>query len=196
MEKSVLDSPNYEPQYVSPWPTAFKYGLIGAFATIILTMGSYLLGFMDPAAQMEGGFNMGKIVKSMSIAVIGYILYTMIYFLAIKSYRDQLGGFITFGKGFKVAFFSVLFKALFVTIFLFIFYQFIASDFLPNMLETMEEMLSESGQSDDQLEMTMSIYNFMYRPFFFALMTGIGTIFGGALLSLLAAAIGQKEATA
>ncbi len=193
MENSVLDSANYQAPKVSPWPIAVKFGLLGALAAIAITMTSYFTGGMDPSAQMENGFNAGTIFKSMGIVVIGYVIYTMIYFLAIKKYREELGGFISFGKGFKVAFFSALIKAIIVTLFLFIFYKFIAADFLPNLISTMEEMMSEAGQSEEQLEMTMKVYNVMYTPFAMAIMTGMTTVVGGAILSVIAAAIGQKE---
>ncbi len=193
MEKSAFDSPDYQVQKVSVWPIAVKYGILGALATIAITMTSYFTGGMDPAAQMENGFSMGNIMKGMGIAVVGYILYTLVYYLAVKAYRDGLGGFITFGQGFKVAFFSVLIKAILVAIFLFIFYQFIAPDFLTNMLDVMEEMLVDSGQNDDQVDMMMGIYGVMYTPLSFSLITGFATLIGGAILSIVAAAIGQKE---
>ncbi|MGK0391845.1 MAG: hypothetical protein ACI94Y_004612, partial [Maribacter sp.] len=45
------------------------------------------------------------------LSPISWVAYFVLYFLAVKNYRDELGGFISFGKGYKVSLFSVLVKA-------------------------------------------------------------------------------------
>ncbi len=193
METSVLDSPNYEAPNVKIWPIAIKYGIIGAITMIIITLVSYLSGNMDISAQMEEGFSMSRIIMGGGIFLFTIFLYTLIYWFAVKTYREELGGFISFGKGFKVAFFSVIIKAIFVTIFTFIFYQFIASEFLPDMINLMEEQFSESGMDESQIEGTMKLYGMLYTPMSYTIITFFTTLIGGVLLSLIAAAIGQKE---
>lgn len=180
----------------SPWPIAVKFGVMGGVVFIFLNLFQYLMGMMDIDKIMEnaGSFSFSNVLGGLGIAALSYILFTLIYWLAVKAYREELGGFITFGKGFKVSFFSVLIKAVVVLLWGFVFHYLINPGFSEGMLEMMGEVMQQSSGGDEEaMEMVMNMYSYMYNPFSMSLMGALGTITGGGLLSLIAAAIGQKE---
>lgn len=190
MENSTLKS------NPSPWPIAIKFGIMGGVAIIFINLIQYLMGMMDIDKIMEnaGSFSLSNVLSGLGIAFLSYIVFTLIYWLAVKAYRDELGGFITFGEGFKVSFFSVLVKALIALVWGLVFHYLINPGFSEGMLEMMGEVMQQSSGGDEEaMEMVMNIYSYMYNPFSMSLMGAFSTLTGGALLSLVAAAIGQKE---
>lgn len=174
---------------------AIKYGLLGFLVTVGVTLITFLSGGMDiekmqDAIEGGGGFNSSSLV-GMLVGFVAIALYFLIYYLAVKEYRTALGGYITLGQGFKVAFLSVVIKALLVAIWTYVFYAFIHPSYLESMREMMEELMSDAG--GDMPEFMTQAYGIMYSAVGMAGMQFFNTLTGGTLLSLLAAAIGQKK---
>jgi hypothetical protein len=179
----------------SSWPVALKFGLMGGMAYIFINLIQYLLGMMDieKIAENIGTFNLGDTLMSWGFWIFAIGVFTLIYWLAIKARREELGGFITFGQGFKVSFFSVLVKALVVLLWSLLFHYVINPSFSEGMFEIMSEvMMQSSGGDENAMEMIMTMSSYMYSPMGMSLIVVFSTIAGGLLLSLLAAAIGQK----
>ncbi len=189
MESSVLEN-SYEEKKVSPWPTAMKWGIIGAVFVIAVQLISYLAGLMPNGQSPSGG---GNVALGFGITLMNWVVFTLIYFLAVKEYREKLGGYITFGQGFKAAWFSALIKAVIVLVWSFILYTFIIPDFSEIMLEAVVEQYEEMGMDDEQIEMSMGMVEMMMNPVFMGISAFFSTLAGGAILSLIAAAIGQRN---
>ncbi|MGK0391593.1 MAG: hypothetical protein ACI94Y_004360 [Maribacter sp.] len=182
-----IDKPNL-------WPIAIKFGMIGGVAYILIFLYNYLSGALDMDQYTNGGFSFGKIILGGLVALLIWGIYLMIYHFAVKTYREELGGFITFGEGFKVAFFSVLVKAVVVLLWGLIFTLLVHPTFAEEMLNFLGETLSQSSGGDEEMvEMMMNIYSYIYNPIGLSLQWAFGTITGGAVLSLVAAYIGKKE---
>lgn len=197
MENFKIDTKTNTSQPIgnpNPWPIAVKFGIAGAAFFILLNLVQYLSGMMDLENMMDSGnFTFGKIMMGLGLTVVNWIVFTLIYFLAVKAYRTELGGFISFGEGFKVAFFSALIKAAILLVWGIIFFYFINPGFCESMLNIMGEALNQAGTDENSMEMMMKMYSYMYNPIGMAIMQAFNTITGGAILSLAAAAIGQKE---
>lgn len=185
---TTLDDPMgyVDPKDVSPRPTAMRYGLIWGLAGILLGLISYLLGWTEPT----GGFSGGSIISS----VLSIALTVAILVLAIKHHRDnELGGYITFGRGFQTGMLTTLFYAIIATVWMFLFINFIATDMIENIQAAMVEQWEAQGLSDEQIEQAQSFTGFMSSKGFM-----IGAAFGGALLwgailSLIISAVLKKE---
>ena len=183
----------------SPWSIAMKFGIVGGAFYIVSNLIQYLSGMMDMERMAEKaaeGFNFGSIMTGLGLVVLNWVVFTAIYYLAIAAYRKELGGFITFGQGFKVAFFSVLVKSAVIFFWSLIFFYVICPDFCEGMLNFMGQALQEAGtMDDDMMDMMMNFYSYLYNPISMSIMGIMSTISGGAILSLVAAMLGQKEPT-
>ncbi len=180
----------------SPWRVAIIYGIIGAIFSIAYLVFQYKSGMMDPSAiaNAEGGFNVESIMKGAVYNFALWVIYTVIYFLAVVAYRKKLGGFITFGEGFKVAFYSVVIKGLVAMVGSFIYFYFFIPEFFTELMDVVMEMMEEQGNAPPEaIEMQRNILGFFYNPTFMSISAFLSTLAGGALLSLIAAAIGKKS---
>ena len=143
---TTLDEPMgyIDPQDVSPRPTAMRYGGIWGLAGILLGLISYLMGWSDPGSSSSGGMISGVLSFGLSIAIL---------VLAIKYHRDEeLGGYITFGRGFKTGMLTAFFYAIIATVWTVIFINFIATDLVELMQAAMYEEWENQGLTEEQIE--------------------------------------------
>ena len=126
---------------VSFFPTALRWGLIAAAIFIIYALISNLLGFAASQAILS--------------SLISTAITIVIAYLAIKSHRQELGGFITFGRGFLVAFVALVISGLIASIFNFVYMNYIDPGAMDEALKMSQEMMSGFGMSEDQIEMAM-----------------------------------------
>lgn len=153
--------------------TAMKWGAIMGFAGIIVTLVFYFTtGKMDSK-------NPFQMILGFAIIIGGLIM-------CVKEQRDELqNGYISFGRALGVAMLTVLFSSIISGFFTYVFLKFGATDILQNMVTEIEEKMREQGQSDEQIEMSISMMSKMMQP-------GIVTIMGvfmSALMSLVPALI-------
>ena len=85
--------------------------------------------------------------------VISFALSITMLVLAIKHHRDnELGGYISFGRGFKTGFLTALFYGIIATIWTVIFINFIATDMIEVMQAAMYEEWESQGLTEEQIE--------------------------------------------
>ncbi|HLP33352.1 MAG TPA: DUF4199 domain-containing protein [Bacteroidia bacterium] len=153
--------------------TAMKWGAIMGFAGIIVTLVFYFTtGKMDSK-------NPFQMILGFAIIIGGLIM-------CVKEQRDELqNGYISFGRALGVAMLTVLFSSIISGFFTYVFLKFGATDILQNMVTEIEDKMREQGQSDEQIELSISMMSKMMQP-------GIITIMGvfmSALMSLVPALI-------
>ena len=153
--------------------TAMKWGAIMGFAGIIVTLVFYFTtGKMDSK-------NPFQMILGFAIIIGGLIM-------CVKEQRDELqNGYISFGRALGVAMLTVLFSSIISGFFTYVFLKFGAPEILQNMVTEIEDKMREQGQSDEQIEMSISMMSKMMQP-------GIVTIMGvfmSALMSLVPALI-------
>lgn len=184
---STLDNPIIQDnQDASPWAIAMNYGGIIAAIMIIITLIQYLGGFSDPANAQSP--------TAMVIGFISFAVWIGGVIMAVKAHRSELGGYMSFGQGFRVAFFTFLVISAISAVWNFVFYTFIATEFLEKTLEFVQYTMEDAGADDDTIEMMMGIYSRFYTPTGFMLMTLIGGTIFGAIVALIMGAAMKKEA--
>lgn len=178
---------NYTDQSAVPvQPTAMRYGLIWGLVAIVFGLLMHVLGFSDPSTTSTG---MSVVMTLISTAItIAFIV------LAIKHHRDQeLGGYMTFGRGFKTGFMTTLIYAVIATIWMVIFFNFINPDMFDAINATMVEQWEDAGMSDEEIEQAQSMAGMFTGPTAMTVMTFLGTLFWGAIISLIASAVMKKD---
>jgi uncharacterized membrane protein len=152
-----------------------QYGLIISAVLIVLSVLFYVLGMSEQRWTQW----VGTVV--MFIGVI----------LACINYAKVNDGNVTFGNvfanGFKTVSIITLITIVFTVIFVLIF-----PDIREKALETARRQMEEQGQSDEAIENAMALSRRMFFVFVIAF-TLFGTLFFGAIASLIGAAVAKKN---
>lgn len=141
----------------------------------------------------------GKIDMSHSM-VLGYtimVLAFLLVFFGIRSYRENNGGTITFGKAFQVGILITLITcAFYVAAWEIVYYNFIPNFEERYATKTIEQM-QKSGASDAEILKTtqdMETFKRLYKnPFFNVGMTFIEVFPVGLIMTLLSAAFLRRR---
>jgi hypothetical protein len=157
---------------------ATKWAVIYVVTSIVIT---YLFQFMN-------------IDQNSAVKFLAYIPFIAFLFLAQKEYRDQLGGFLTFGQGFSAGFRYAVIAGLMLAVFIYIYLTFLSPQILDQSIASQQDKFKEQGMSAEQIEKANEIGK-KYGPLIGAFGAAIGTAVVGAILSLIGAAIFKKEAT-
>ncbi len=171
-----------DPSTVSPWSTALRYGGIAAAVLIIIGLLMYLTGMIDYEAAGSGSGNWMANILNWAVWIGGIVM-------AIKFHRDsELGGFISFGRGFYTGFLTSLVMGVIGAIWTYVFFTFVAPETLDLMTQgAMDNMSEEEAEAaGDMMGMFMS-------PVFFSIVMVIGALIMGSIFSLIAAAIMKKD---
>ena len=168
MEKTVLP-PN-------PTKVATKWAVINGLVSIILT---YVFLFMD-------------IDQSSPLQWIGIIPPITFLFLTQKEFKDELGGFITFGQGFSAGFRYALFTGLIVGVFIALYMWILNPEAFEKSLEASRVQMEAKDMSSAEIEKAMGISRSI-GPWIAGFFTAVMYAAVGAIIALIGAAIFKKE---
>jgi hypothetical protein len=160
----------------NPTKIATKWALINLFAQIVVTYGIQLLN-MD---------------MNSPIKYLGYVIMIACLLMTQKEFRDELGGFMTFGEGFSAGFRFSVFAGLLVAVFIYLYLAILSPDVFEKSLATSQSTMVDKGMSSEQIEKGMSIAR-KYGPIFGAFGVAVVYAIFGAVISLIGASIFKKE---
>lgn len=163
----------------NPTKVATKWALIYLLAAIILT---YAYQYLN-------------IDLKSPVRYFSYLFFIGFLFLTQKEYRDQLGGYMTFGQGFSAGFRFGLFAGLLFGVFLYIYLGILNPDLMIKSIEDQRGSMSANGASSEQVEKGIEMGK-KYGAIFAAFGTAVWFAILGAILGLIGAAIFKKEKTA
>jgi hypothetical protein len=165
----------------TPNPTAIatKWALFYLLVTIVLTFAWQFLNLpMDSPVKY-----------------ISYLPFIGFCVLAQKEYKDQLGGFITFGQAFNPGFRYALFTGLLTAVFMYVYISMLNPAMLQQIIDAQATKLTEQGQSQEVIDKAADMTH-KYGMVFITVSTAIGTLIFGSIVALIGAAILKKERTA
>ncbi len=167
-----------EPKKNSIFNHALTYGAIVGIALIIWTI---LLFIMDLS------FNKW----------LGYVSYLFIIagiILGMKSYRDNVqGGFINYGKALGIGVLISLIAGIISALYFLIHINFVDTEFLAKSQQFTEEQMLSKGLTEEQVEMQIEMTSKFMRPGFMFIMSIVGNVFMGTIISLIIAAFVKKD---
>lgn len=161
-----------------------------------LIAGAIVTGFM-----IYGTISMGKNPNydlGMVLGYAGMLAAFSFIFVGIKQFRDkQNGGFISFGKAFKIGLYiSLIASSIYVGVWL-IEYYFFMPDFMDKYSEHMMEVAKTKNYTAEELQKTvdeMAFYKKMYQnPIFIILMTYVEILPLALVVALISAGILRKK---
>jgi CDP-diglyceride synthetase len=145
------------------------------------------------------GIHPTGIMRGILIMLINLAFFVVVLVMAMKAYRNELGGAMTFGQAFKFGFFVILIATFISSLYSYIFLNFIDPGYLKMVYEeTMagtEEFLSNTGMSAEQVEKAMEDAAKQPVPTVLksTLQGFIGGIIFSTIVSLIIAAIMKKN---
>ena len=114
--------------------------------------------------------------------------------LAIRFYRDKdLQGYISYKNALKMGTLLSFFASLILGFDTYVLLKFIDPSLMQVILDASEKLLIESGRSDAEVEMMMTVTQQVTTPFILLVSTIFSITFWGALFSLLIAFLLRKE---
>ena len=166
--------------------TKVKWGLITGAVYIIFSLINNLLGLMD-----EGGFTLPALLSNTALFAVTF--FTI--FSGIKETKEQkLGGYLTFGQGFRSGMGIALIAALIVFAFTLIYLYLIDPGTIDKVMEMTEETWEKQGMPEEQREVSRKYMAMFMTPWAFSLIAIVSCIFWGLIKSLIASSILKNEA--
>src|ERR1700744_3962600 len=120
---------------------AFKWCIINVVVSIVIT---YTFQFLN-------------IDQNSGIKYVGLIPFIAFLFLAQKEFKDQLGGYLTFGQGFGAGFKFSLFSGLIMAVFIYIYLGYLSPQILDQALASQQDKMTQKGMTSEQIEQAASI---------------------------------------
>jgi heme/copper-type cytochrome/quinol oxidase subunit 2 len=171
----------------SPWPLALKYGLIIAFAQIIINVVFYLIA---PDSATKGFSGIG-LVQTLIVAIVSIYLLIM----AAKLRRDEdMGGYMSYNKSLGFMLVISLPVAVLIGIYTFIFSKYIAPEVFSAVMDKQVEEMYNKGMSEEQVEQSMKYVKMFMSPVVMLIIGTIATYFWMFLYSLIASIFAKKTA--
>lgn len=162
----------------SAFSTALKYAIITAVAMFIFSIIMYITGMY----------------LNSSMNWLSYVIMLAGLVFAVKDRRDKdLGGFISFGEGFKTGFIFCIITGAIGIVFSLIMMNFIAPDMIDEILKKAETDMINKGLPDSQIQIAMEWTRKFTSPMWIAIWSLVGSAFIGSILSLIVAAIFKKD---
>ena|ERR1700743_3121950 len=156
---------------------ATKWALIYTITAIVIT---YICQFLNVDLDSPAKY-------------ITYIPFIAFLLLAQKEYKDQLGGYISFGNGFSAGFRYAVFAGLLIAVFSYLYLTVLSPEVWTKVLETTRTKLEDNkNMSAAQVDKAMEITQ-KWGPLMGAFFAAIAYAIFGAILSLVGAAIFKKE---
>jgi hypothetical protein len=160
---------------------ALKYGLFIGLGLVIFYLVMQLAGLAT-----NNTANMLSIVIWIAILIVG-IIY------AIKEFKSQNDGFMSYGQGLGLGSLASTVAGLINGIFSYIYMSFIDNSVIKQQMEAQREKLEEQGYDDAQIDQAMAMAEKFAGPG----MAMVGSIFTmlivGFILSLIISAVMKNE---
>ena len=164
----------------SPNALAFKIALLLTIYTLLIIVIMRMLGIN---LQAEGT----PVYQTVVSGILNWVPFIYAIYYIQKTHKQELGGFITYGRAFSAGFKVAAYGGLFIGLCMFLYYQFIDQAGMDQIVDA-QIAKAKNEQQVQGIE--------MMRPYF-AVTSGFGAAImftiSGLIVSLISAAIVKKE---
>ena len=182
---SSIDQPLHEQPQPSFQSLAFRYGIIAVLLLVTVDLLSRLSGFVDPADPDTN-------INGLLLFPLNWIIMIGSFFYGIKQHRDEdLGGFITFGRGFRFSLTAGLIIVGITVLWTFIYLQFVDPGLLELSREVAESQMEEQGVDPESMSGWLDISTSL--PFVLGTVA-VFRFLGTLLCGLIAAGVASRNA--
>jgi hypothetical protein len=148
------------------------YGAIVTLVTLVPMILDYQTGFL--------------IFVNMAVAIGMYVL-------AMKEFKTENSGLMSFGEGFKMAFGMAAIAGVMRGVVSYVYMKFIDPEYSERALETVSEDLRAQGLAEEQIEQTMSFTAGLSNPEVNFFATIISLLLGALIIGAIVSAIMKNQ---
>lgn len=157
--------------------TGIRYGLILGVISI-----AYFVVLSVAGVNMSGG----------PAQWAGLLFSLIIFILAHKYFKENGDGYMSYGQGIGIAFWTSLVSSVLSSAFTFVYVSFVDSSFVENLKQQQIEKMQEQGMSDAQIDQAMGFAEMFMSPTSMLIFGIVGGIFFGILVGLVVTIFTQK----
>ncbi len=129
-----------------------------------------------------------------SLGYVFILVEIVILFFLVKSYRDNfMHGTITFGQALGAGIVIIVYYTIISAIFIYILYALIDPGLIDKMIALSEEQSMKRGMTQEQIDLGMKITRKIMTAPFMTILSILGNMFFGTIISLIIAAFVRKE---
>ncbi len=172
---------------VSPVDTTIKYGAISGLSAFVFFVILWLMG----TNPLGGGWS-----------ILGWVIPIVFTVMTIRDYRNKdLGGYITYGKGFRAGLLMAVFSGFLLSVLIYAFITFIGKNIIQMQIDDFYTNMEKvrgiiSAEYYDMLIKNFESTKNYYNPANVAKSSFIMHFIGGLIVSLIVAGIYTRKAPA
>lgn len=160
--------------------TGLKYGVITSILSILIGMALYFMGLND-----FSGSGTSSLVTIL-ILILGI-------YLGVEAFKQANNGYATTGDIVMMSLYLGVVMGLISGLFWSVYLNFIDASILDKIMSVTEARMEEAGQSEEQMEMAMSITRKMMSPGWFTLVSLLMNLVFAAIVGALMSIFLKKE---
>jgi hypothetical protein len=157
------------------FPHAASFGTLAGIAVMVLGLIVYL----------------GNLPEQLNW--LSYPVAIAVFSIGVKKWREQSGGYITFGGAYTHLILQTLVYSILITIWTYVFFTVIAPGMMEDRLLMQQVKLEEDGMSQEQIDMAMSMARKFTSPGMMTIFALIGNMIMFGIINLVVAAIVKKD---
>jgi hypothetical protein len=160
---------------------AVNYGLMLALASILVQVISYVTN--------------NHIDQPWWITVLSTILSVAIYVYALKTFRNDNGGFMSLGQALKVGLAMAVISGIVYAIYFYLFSTVIEPDYMQQTLDFRNAQMLEQNpnMTQEQMDAAAEFQQMFIQPWLMSAFVIIGSLFWGFIISLIAGLILKRS---
>ena len=125
---------------------------------------------------------------------IFYLIFAVMIFMAVQSYKSNNGGFLTISEALKTGISAAAISGLIFLVYNILLFYVIEPGYGEMILDvTRDKMLENDNVTEEQVEMTLKFSKYMINPFMGGAMWIALSAFFGLIYSLIAGAIWKQQ---
>ncbi|WP_319265463.1 DUF4199 domain-containing protein [uncultured Draconibacterium sp.] len=168
--------------------SSLTYGIYVALISILLQVIIWAGGLME---------SMGMFGSAI-LGIVSIIISFVVLFIFTKNYRNkEFGGYISFAEAFKFAMLVSIVSTVILIIYTYIFHNFIAPDYLENLMASMQqktmEFMESRGVPEASIDQALAQFEEVPSMAKTLRQSALSGLIGGAIISLIVAAIVKKK---
>jgi hypothetical protein len=156
--------------------TGMRYGLILGIISI-----AYFVILSVAGVDMQGAAQWAGVIFTIGV-----------FILAHKYFKENGDGFMSFGQGVGIGFWTSLVSSVISSIFTFIYVSYIDASFVENMKQQQIEQMQERGMSDAQIDQAMEFAGMFMSPTSMLIFGIVGGVVIGVIVALIVTIFTQK----
>jgi amino acid transporter len=164
---------------VSSKSIMLNYGLILGVASVLLNLTFYATGTL--------------LTLGWALGLIAFAIMIVIIVMGIKKFKDENGGFVSWGQAVKIGVGIAIISALIGIIYNLIFNNFIDPEFQDQAMEVQRLAWEEANATTEQIEMNEGIAKTFSSPLILGAIQIVAAAFFGFIISAIAGAIMKKS---